>query len=82
MEDNAIYIRENLQNNEDKTFNLEKYTKDKLFLNLTDKNKNNYVITDNYEPGSPKEKDSDNKFNDLLENNSKIFYIFFKKYFV
>jgi len=78
MEDQNFF-KINNENNDISNNDVEKLIKEKLYLSINDK-ENHDLNTENDDMMSNREKESDNKLNELIENNSKsaklIFYFY------
>lgn len=61
-----IAINENMKNN----IVFDKVVEDKLYVSINEKEIQR-LNTENYEMGSPRERENENKINELIENNSK-----------
>ncbi len=70
MDDDKLF-KENINNNDISNNDIEKQIKEKLYLSLNDKENPN-INTENYEMGISKEKDGENRINELIENHSKL----------
>jgi hypothetical protein len=78
MEDQNFF-KINNENNDISNNDVEKLIKEKLYLSMNDK-ENHHLNTEKSEMMSNRDKESDNKLNELIENHSKstklIFYFY------
>lgn len=69
MEDDKMYKINNENNNDISNNDVEKLIKEKLYLSMNEK-ENHQINTENDEVMSSREKESENKLNELIENHS------------
>lgn len=77
MEDEKMCKSQN-ENIDISNNDVEKLIKEKLFISMND-NQNNHLNTENDEIMSNREKESENKLNELIENHSNFSILFIYK---